>query len=111
MQKVYSEVVVNTHHDVWDIHTNKDRWWVITGGTNLYSQEQFPNMDLALTFHIGLIRRIPRTEEQQEDDLRILPFGPVFAKMEKPGTAVTQAHNTAAYPSLRRPRRETLPPL
>jgi hypothetical protein len=42
MQKVYSETVLNTHHDVWDIHTNKDRWWVITGGTNLYSQEQFP---------------------------------------------------------------------
>ena len=55
MQKVYSEAVLNTRHDVWDIHTNKDRWWVITGGTNLYSQEQFPNMDLALTFHIGLI--------------------------------------------------------
>lgn len=55
MQKVYSEGVLNTRHDVWDIHTNKDRWWVITGGTNLYSQEQFPSMDLALTFHIGLI--------------------------------------------------------
>ena len=57
IQKVYSEAVLNTRHDVWDIHTNKDRWWVITGGTNLYSQEQFPNMDLALTFHIGLILR------------------------------------------------------
>jgi hypothetical protein len=35
-------------------------------------------MDLALTFHIGLILRIPRTEKQQEDGLRILPFGPIF---------------------------------
>jgi hypothetical protein len=26
MQKVYSEAVLNTRHDVWDIHTNKDRW-------------------------------------------------------------------------------------
>jgi hypothetical protein len=66
MQKVYSEAVLNTRHDVWDIHTNKDRWWVITGGTNLYSQEQFPNMDLALTFHIGLILRIPRTENNSK---------------------------------------------
>jgi hypothetical protein len=78
LQKIYSEAVLNTRHDVWDIHSNKDRWWVITGGTNLYSQEQFPNMDLALTFHIGLILRIPRTEKQQEDGLRILPFGPIF---------------------------------
>jgi cation transport regulator ChaC len=97
MQKVYSEAVVNTRHDVWDIHTNKGRWWVITGGTNLYSQEQFPNMDLALTFHIGLILRMPRTEEQQEDDLHIIPFGPVFDKMEEVGTAVTQAQNLADY--------------
>jgi cation transport regulator ChaC len=97
MQKVYSEAVLNTRHDVWDIHTNKDRWWVITGGTNLYSQEQFPNMDLALTFHIGLILRMPRTEQQKEDDLRILSFGPVFQKMEEAGTAVTQAKSLTDY--------------
>ncbi|OWV72500.1 gamma-glutamylcyclotransferase [Rhizobium sp. R339] len=97
MQKVYLEAVLNARHDVWDIHTDKDRWWVITGGTNLYSQEQFPNMDLALTFHIGLMLRIPRTEEQQEDDIRILPFGPVFEKMEEASTAITQAHRLPDY--------------
>lgn len=108
MQKVYSEAVLNTRHDVWDIHTNKDRWWVITGGTNLYSQEQFPNMDLALTFHIGLILRIPRTEVQQKDDLRIIPFGPIFDKIEEAGTAVTQAHNLAGYQAVGVRCRETL---
>ncbi|MBB4343085.1 gamma-glutamylcyclotransferase [Rhizobium leguminosarum bv. viciae] len=97
MQKVYSEAVLNTRHDVWDIHTNKDRWWVITGGTNLYSQEKFPNMDLALTFHIGLMLRIPRMEKQEEGDLRVLPFGPLFEKMEEAGTAVTQAQNLSDY--------------
>jgi hypothetical protein len=97
MQKVYSEAVGNSRHDVWDIHTNKDRWWVITGGTNLYSQEQFPSMDLALTFHIGLILRVPRTEEQREDDLRILPFASVFAKMEEARTALTQARSLNDY--------------
>jgi hypothetical protein len=108
MQKVYSEAVLNTRHDVWDIHTNKDRWWVITGGTNLYSQEQFPNMDLALTFHIGLILRVPRTKEQQKDDQRILPFGPVFDKMEQAGTAVTQAHQLTDYQGVGVRCRETL---
>ena len=97
MQKVYSEAVLDSRHDVWDIHTNKDRWWVITGGMNLYSQEQFPNMDLALTFHIGLMLRIPRTAEQQQDPVRILPFGPVFEKLEEAGTAVTQAYELAGY--------------
>jgi hypothetical protein len=54
-------------------------------------------MDLALTFHIGLIIRIPRTEEQQRDDLRILPFGRVFEKMEEAGTALTQAQSLTDY--------------
>ena len=97
MQKVYSEAVLNTRHDVWDIHTNEDRWWVITGGTNLYSQEQFPNMDLALTFHIGLLLRIPRTAERQQDGLLILPFGSVLEMIEEAGGAVTQAHGLPDY--------------
>ncbi len=63
-QKVYSEQVHAVLHDIWDIHTNCGRWWVITNPTNLYSQDQFPNMDLALTFHVGLCLRIPRSEER-----------------------------------------------
>ena len=97
MQKVYSETVINTRHDVWDIHTNKDRWWVITGGTNLYSQQQFPNMDLAVTFHIGLILRIPRTAAQQENDVRLVPFTSVLEKMEEAGSAVAQARGLADF--------------
>lgn len=54
-------------------------------------------MDLAVTFHIGLMLRIPRTEKQQQSDLRILPFGPVLEKMEEAETAVAQAHNLADY--------------
>jgi AIG2-like family len=108
MQKVYSEAVLNVHHDVWDIHTNKDRWWVITGGTKLYSQEQFPNMDLALTFHIGLMLRIPRTGKQQVDSLRIIPFGPVFEKMEEASAAVAQAQNLLDYQAVGVRCRESL---
>ncbi|MGH6964303.1 MAG: gamma-glutamylcyclotransferase family protein [Phenylobacterium sp.] len=100
MQKVYSEAVLHTRHDVWDIHTDKDRWWVITGGTNLYSQAQFPNMDLALTFHIGLMLRIPRTEERQADDLRILPFGLAFEKVDEACEAQTQAQTVSDYQSI-----------
>jgi hypothetical protein len=48
-QKIYSKNVLDHRHDVWDVHTNVDRWWVITNPTNLYSQAQFPNMDLAVT--------------------------------------------------------------
>lgn len=108
MQKVYSEAVLNARHDVWDIHTTKDRWWVITGPTNLYSQDQFPNMDLALTFHIGLCLRIPRTREQQDNDRRILPFGIVFSKITDVVDAVSQSQNLADYQAVGVRCRETL---
>ena len=34
---VLAETILGHRHDVWDVHTNRDRWWVITNPTNLYS--------------------------------------------------------------------------
>lgn len=31
LQKVYSEHVMQHRHDVWDVHTNVDRWWADDG--------------------------------------------------------------------------------
>jgi hypothetical protein len=58
LEKVASEWVAAQDHDIWDVHTERERWWVITGPTNLYAQAQFPSMDFALTFHIGLFIRL-----------------------------------------------------
>jgi predicted nucleotide-binding protein len=63
VEKVRTENVLGHCHEIWDIHTDKDRWWVITNPSNLYSQDQFPNMDLALTFHVGLCLRISHSEK------------------------------------------------
>jgi hypothetical protein len=38
VEKVASERVFARDYDVWDVHTDKERWWVITNPTNLYSQ-------------------------------------------------------------------------
>ncbi len=57
LQKTHVENVLDHQHHVWDVHCegDKERWWVITNPTNLYLQDQFPNMDLAITFHVGLV--------------------------------------------------------
>lgn len=78
-QKVYTESVLGHCHDVWDIHTNQDRWWVITNPSNLYSQKQFPNMHLAVTFHIRLCLRIPGSGKQKGSAWRRRPSGRAFA--------------------------------
>jgi hypothetical protein len=99
-QKVYVENVLDHRHDVWDVHTNVDRWWVITNPTNLYSQAQFPNMDLAVTFHVGLCLRIPRSEKPKLGDLPIEPFAQCYRYLSEASDAVTQAQEVADYQAI-----------
>lgn len=100
VQKVYSENVLSHRHDVWDVHTNVDRWWVITAPTNLYSQEQFPNMDLALTFHVGLCLRIPRSDRQTVSDIPIEPFAECVRYLQEASDAVQHAEEVADYQAI-----------
>jgi hypothetical protein len=97
LQKVYAEVLMGHRHDVWDVHGSDGRWWIITNPTNLYSQDQFPNMDLAVTFHMGLCLRIPRTQQQRKADRRVAPFGPVFEKLREANDALGQAQSVLDY--------------
>src|SRR5439155_6023235 len=64
LEKVASERIYGEKHDVWDVHTDKGRWWVITNMTNLYSQSEFKSMDYALSFHIGLCARIGSRQQR-----------------------------------------------
>ena len=58
VEKLTSESVLGQQYDVWDAHTSDGRWWVITNPVNLYSQDQIKSMDIALSFHIGLMSRM-----------------------------------------------------
>lgn len=108
LQKVYVEHVLNHRHEIWDIHTNGDRWWVITNPTNLYSQEQFPNMDLALTFHVGLCLRVPRSEKQKLSELPVEPFVGCFRALTEAAEALTHAEEVNDFQALGVRCRETL---
>jgi hypothetical protein len=100
VQKMYSENVLHVRHDVWDVHTNMDRWWVITEPMNLYSQAQFPNMDLALTFHIGLCLRIPRSDRQQLCQLPVEPFAEAYRYLEEAREALQHSGEVADYQAI-----------
>ena len=100
LQKVYTENVLSHQHQVWDVHTNVDRWWVITNPTNLYAQEQFPNMDLAVTFHVGLCLRIPRSHKQKLSDLPIEPFAECYRYMAEASDALDHAQEVADYQAI-----------
>ena len=108
IQKVYSENLLGHCHDVWDVHTDQDRWWVITNPSNLYSQEQFPNMDLALTFHVGLCLRIPRSEKQKLSELPLEPFAQCYRYLSEASEALGQAEEVLDYQSIGMRCREAL---
>jgi hypothetical protein len=67
LEKVTTEVVYGRRYDVWDVHTDKHRWWVVTLPTNLYSQQMFPSMDMCLTFHLGLSARLFGVDTEPDD--------------------------------------------
>lgn len=107
-QKVYSETIINHRHDVWDVHASDGLWWIITNPTNLYSQEQFPNMNLAVSLHMGICLRIPRSETQRPPDRNLLPFVAVIAQLNDMADALGQAGNLAGYQGIGVRCRETL---
>jgi len=100
VQKVYSERVHGITHDIWDVHTDKNRWWVITEPTNLYAQSQFPNMDLALTFHVGLCLRIPRSERPDFTDLPIEPLLSCWRAFRQAEDAISTAQEGEDYQAI-----------
>jgi len=57
-ERITTEYVLGRKLEGWDVRTDKSRWWVITSPTNLYSQELFPTLDYAISFHVGVTARM-----------------------------------------------------
>jgi len=72
VEKVLSERIFDRKMDAYDVHTDGERYWVITQPTNLYSQRLFPSLDYTLSFHVGVTARMiasrqsTATDEQQD---------------------------------------------
>ncbi len=97
LQKVYSETVVGHKHDVWDVHASDGRWWVITNPINLYSQTQFPNLDYAVSFHLGLCLRTVKTDEQRHSFDHITLFSALLNELQGLPDSLGQAKALPDY--------------
>lgn len=82
VERVKREVVLGDVFDIWDVTTDKDRWWVITNLTNLYSQKYFPSLDYTLSFHIGLMARM-RSRSGNIDPEEPTPFDEVIRRADQ----------------------------
>lgn len=82
VERVKREVILGDVYDIWDVTTDKDRWWVITNLTNLYSQKHFPSLDYTLSFHIGLMARL-RSRSDRIDPAEPTPFDEVIRRADQ----------------------------
>lgn len=82
VELVKTEIVAGEKYELWDVITDKDRWWVITNLTNLYSQKSFPSLDYTLSFHVGLMMRL-RSRPASAQGGEPSPFEEVFRRREQ----------------------------
>ncbi len=109
-EKVHTESLRGGQkYDIWDVHATDGRWWVITKPTNLYLQEQFPSMDFALSFHIGLGHRVvfgeKRTHETDEQRDRV---STAFRRLEQADDALSAASEAEEFQAVGMRCRECL---
>lgn len=81
-EKVKSERVLERDIDCWDVHTDRNRYWVLTSPTNLYSQTAFPSLDYTLTFHVGLIVRMEAIQRGAPNETQRLRLTSVWRRWE-----------------------------
>lgn len=82
VEKIKQEIVLGDTYEIWDVITDKDRYWVLTNLTNLYTQRHFPSLDYTLTFHIGLMMRL-RSRSGHVDASDPSPFDEVIRRQDQ----------------------------
>jgi len=91
LEKVQTEHVFGRPYDCWNVRTDRERYWVITGPTNLYSQELFPSLDYTLSFHIGLMARMQARRKGTEDDRLADRLAAAFRRWEQAAEALDKS--------------------
>lgn len=102
-----TEFVLGSPYEMWDVVTDKDRWWVITNPTNLYSQRHFPSLDYTLSFHIGLMTRVMSNSRDAGEGFET-PFDEVFRRHEQAGELLERAVEAVDYQAVGMQLRECL---
>ena len=107
-EKISSERHFGSVHDVWDVETDKNRWWVVTEPTNLYLQSEFPSMDHVLSFHIGLVSRISAKQHTKATDEDIWRTPRAWRQWEQAHESLDAAEEAEDFQSVGARCREVL---
>lgn len=107
VERVKDEIVLGDTYVIWDVTTDKDRYWVINNLTNLYSQKDFPSLDYTISFHIGLMMRL-RSRPDGANAADPSPFDEVFRRQEQAKELLDRALEAVDYQAVGMQLRECL---
>ncbi len=107
-EKMSTEHLFDRDYDCWDVHTDRDRYWVITSPTNLYSQTYFPSLDFTLSFHVGVTARIMAMQRGAPDAAQGVRLRPVWRRWEQAAESYDTAEEAEDFQAAGMRCRETL---
>jgi hypothetical protein len=107
VERVKTEYVMGTPYEIWDVSTDKDRWWVITNPTNLYSQKHFPSLDYTLSFHVGLMMRV-MSRSGRLGEAEASPFSEVIRRQVQAADRLEKAIEAVDFQAVGMQLRECL---
>ena len=90
------------------MHTQRDRYWVITSPSNLYPQKFFPSLDFTLSFHVGVTARIMALQKGAPNDAHKLRLMPVWRRWEEAASAFDAAEEAEEFQAVGMRCRECL---
>lgn len=105
VERVKTEYVMGDRYEVWDVISDKGRWWVVTDPANLYSQAHFQSLDYTLSFHVGLMMRV-RSRQLLRPDAS--PFDEVARRQQQARDRFDRAVEAEDYQAVGMQLREGL---
>lgn len=107
-EKVSTEHVMGRQHACWDVRTDKERYWVITSPTNLYTHTLFPSLDYTLSFHIGVTARMMSKHTPGVDVLEQMTMPNAWRRWEQAGEVLEEAEEAEDFQTVGMRCRECL---
>ena len=107
-ERVTTEFVLGRRLDAWDVHTDKNRWWVLTSPTNLYSQEHFPSVDYVISLHVGLTARMMSEPNPGVPEIEQALLASAWRRWEQATTALDEAEEAEDFQAVGMRCRECL---
>ena len=108
LEKVKTEHLLDRNYDCWDVHTKRNRYWVITSPTNFYPHKYFPSLDFTLSFHIGLTARVLALQRGAPDETHKLRLNPVWRRWEEAATSYDRSEEIEDFQAVGMKCRECL---